>query len=544
MPLLFNNVELLGYNHKNNFFGEKSLFYSSTRNVSIKGYVLDLANGNGVKGVFNNVKTLVTETKEFQDIIINGQNFGRGKVKSFSVDSGNWVKYTQYQAEIEVLLEVPLSNISSKEFNNTTLNNKNFNLIKSFSENFSLDFDNQNKVLGGEHSVDIEYDANNKNINLINLAQTLAVELLKTIPSSSNIAEGNYNTRQNYKVFNTENYNTITGKCGFKKSFSYSTLNNDVTYSLVRTHSIEINQDGMATVSENCSIKGESDNPSLYDNALIGYNDQIGGALSRCNAVFAIYKTKFNISKNLNSNFISNGVQVNKFNGTITYTVTFDNDPKKENSSYIWEYTNNLDRDQNGVWSASENGSVKGVGKIASEQKYLSAEAGWSSIKTSIASRVTAFYTSASTNGNGIPLKELSKTINKNKYSSTINYTYDYTDDPTIKQSDSDGVKKITIEKSDTGLMPITKDFLIVNGRYALNQNRDLKKQGTYTVKVNMEIGCTSSSQFNGYSHFARSKQESGGAPTLGNDTYLESISYSSEETEKTVSYEATYKYS
>ena len=544
MALLFNNVELLGYNHKNNFFGERSLFYSSTRNVSIRGFVLDLANTNGVKGIFNNVKTLINETKDFQDIIINGQTFGRGKVKSFSVDSGNWVRYTQYEAEIEVLLEVPISNIDSKEFNGLTLNNKNFNLIKSFSENFSLDFDTQNKILGGEHSIDIEYDANNKNINLIRLAQILASELLKTIPSNSNIAEGNYNTRQNYKVFSTENYNTISGKCGFKKNFSYSTLNNDKNYSVIRTHSVEISQDGIAVVSENCAIKGESDNPSLYENALTGYNEQVVDVLSRCNTVFSNYKNKFNISRNLNSNFISKGVQVNKFNGTITYTITFDNDPKKENSSYLWEYINNLDRDQNGVWSTSENGSIKGVGKIGSEDKYTKVENAWSSVKQGIQSRVTSFYTAESKDGSGTPLKELTKNINKNKYGGTITYTYTYTDDPTIKQNDANNVKKITIEKSDTGLMPITKDFLIPNQNYALNQNRNLKKQGTYTVKVNMEIGCLNNSDFNGYNYFNRAKTEAGGLPGLGNDEYLESISYSSEETEKTVSYQATYKYS
>jgi hypothetical protein len=89
MSFLFNNVELLGYTHQNNFFGEKSLFYSSTRTVSIRGYVLDLASSNGVDGVFNGVNQLINQTKDFQDITINGQNFGRGKVKSFSVDAGS-----------------------------------------------------------------------------------------------------------------------------------------------------------------------------------------------------------------------------------------------------------------------------------------------------------------------------------------------------------------------------------------------------------------------------------------------------------------------
>jgi hypothetical protein len=543
MSLLFNNVELLGYNHQNNFFGEKSLFYSSTRTVSIRGYVLDLASSNGVDGIFNSVNQLINQTKEFQDITVNGQNFGRGKVKSFSVDTGNWVRYTQYQADIEVILEVPISNINSPEFNNININNKRFHLIKSFSESFSLNFDNQNKVLGGDHSIDIECDANNKDLNLIALAQFIAKELLKTIASDPNLAEGDYLTRQKYKIFNSENYNTVTGKCGFKRSFSYSTLNNNKPYSFVRTHSIEIDNNGIATASENCKIKSESDEPSLYENALIGYNELINGSFSRCSNIFQTYKSKFNIIKNLNSSFVSKSVDVNKFEGVISYTVIFDNDPKKINASYQWEYIRNLDRNQEGIWNASENGSVKGNGKIGSSSKYKNAEDGWGSAKNGILNRVVSFYTSNSKDGYGTPLKELSKNIVRNQYEGLINYNYIYTDDPTVKQNDPSNIKKIDIEKSDTGLLPITKEFVIPNKQYTLNQNRNLKKQGTYKVKVNMSIGCTSNN-FNSFSFFNRAKNESGGIPSLGNDSYLESISYSADESEKTISYEATYKYS
>jgi hypothetical protein len=544
MSLLFNNVELLGYTHQNNFFGEKSLFYSSTRTVSIRGYVLDLASSNGVDGVFNGVNQLIDQTKDFQDININGQNFGRGKVKSFSVDAGNWVRYTRYQADIEVLLEVPIANINSPEFNGINIADKKLNLLKSFSENFSLNFDTQNKVLDGEHTIDIEYDANSKDINLINLAQILAAELLKTVPTNPDIAEGNYLTRQNYKVLNSENYNTIIGKCGFKRTFSYSTLNNNKNYSFVRTHSIEIGENGIATASENCSIKAESDEPSLYDNALTGYNELINDADVRCSAVFQNYKTKFNISEDLNPEIISKNVQVNKFNGTIAYTVTFDNDPKKENSNYLFEYTNTIDRDQNGIWNASEQGSIEGRGKIGSTQRYQNAENGWNSNKNTINSRVTNFYNAESKNGSG-SLKDLSKNINRNSFEGKISYNYIYTDDRTILKNDPNKITKLSIEKSDTDIMPLTKDFIIPNRQYTLNQNRSLKKQGTYTIKVNMEIGCTNSNEFDSYKYFNVAKQKAGNFNVAGGqDSYLESISYSSEEIEKTITYQATYKYS
>ena len=521
--LLFNDVEVLGYNHQNNFFGEKSLFYSSRRNISIRGYILDLTNDGGVETIFDATNRILKQNQEFQEIIINGENFGIGKVKSFSVDSETWVRYTQYQADIEILLEVPIANIDSDEFEGIDIN-KQLYLIKSFSESFSLNFEAQNKILGGEHSIDIEYDANNKNINLIKLAQSLATELLKTIPSNSNIAEGNYTTRNNYKVLNSENYNTVTGKCGFKKSFSYSTLNTNKNYSFIRTHSVEIDENGIATASERCSIKAEFDVPSLYENSIIGYEEQVAGVYSRCNAVFQTYKTKFNILANLNQQFINKSVQVNKVNGDINFTILFDNDPKKINSSFIWEYVSSLDRTENGVWNASENGSVKGNGKLGSDAKYTNANTGWTSAKNGIFSRVTNFYNTEATDSGGGTLKELAKVINRNKYEGFINYNYTYTNDPTIKDGSDDGIKKIDIEKSDTGLLPITKDFIIPNKKFALNQNRNLQKQGTYQVKVNMEIGCTSNNDFNSKTYFTKAKTFAGGKPSFGNDEYLESI--------------------
>jgi hypothetical protein len=546
MSLLFNNVEILGYNHKNNFLGEDSLFYSSTRTISIEGFVLDLANDNGVKGIFNNVNALLNETKNFQNILINGRNFGNGKVKSFSVDSGNWVKYTRYQVDIEVILKVPLSNLDSKEFNNTNLNNRRFELLKNFSESFSLDFDTQNKVLGGEHSIEIEYDADNKSLNLISLAQALASELLKTIPSNPNIAEGNYLTRQNYKSLVNEDYNTITGKCGFRKVFSYSTLNNSSNYSFIRKHSVEINENGIATTIENCTIKAENDEPSLYQNALNGYNQEINNVFNRSNSVFQNYKNKFNIIQNLNTSFVSKNVQVNKFDGVITYTITFDNDPKKINSSYQWEYVRNLDRSSDGVWTASENGSIKGNGKIGLNQKYTNAENGWGVAKNGILGRVGSFYNSEAKDKSGSTLKELSKNIKRNPYEGNIDYDFVYTDDPTIKDGSDMGIRKVNIEKSRTALPPLTKDFIIPNRTYTLNQNRNFTQQGTYSVKVNMEIGCTNNNNsLNSAAYFNKAKSLAGSFNVPGGkDNYLESINYSSDETDKTISYEAIYKYS
>lgn len=554
--LVLNNVELLGYTHQNNFFGENSFNYSATKTISLKGFVLDLQNYNGAKNIINSVNEITQLAQEFYNIIINNQNYGIGKITSLSFDAGNWVRTTRYNAEIQILTEIPLKTLGS-DFANINLTNKNLNLLKSFSETFSLNFDTQNKILGGDHSIDIEYDANNKNLDLIKLAQSLASELLKTLPTS--LAEGNYTTRTKYRVLNTEDYDLVNGKCGFKRSFSYKTENTDQPYSLRLNHSIQINENGICSVKESCDIKAEYDIPSLYENALIGLKNQLDNSnpYSRIDTFFQRYRAKFNIQENLNTQFIEKSVKINKFDGTITYDIGWDNDPKHKNADYTLEYTQTLDRDQEGIWRVSENGNIVGNGQYSdfNNQKYQKAETGFLYAKAGIDSRLNSFYnTNAKTKIGNSSLKLLSKSVSRSPYKGEISYNYDKTDDSRIIENDPDNIKKLEIQKSDTDILGITKDFIIPGGtkKYALNQNREFKKQGTFSVKVDMTIGCSdSNAKFNGKKYFDliksnKSKYQTNFASTTpgAKENYIESVQFSSDEVEKKVSFEINYKYS
>ena len=543
MSLLFNNVELQGYTHQNNFFGEKSFNYSVTKTISIRGFTLNLVNNNSIQTVLNAINSIKNSSKDFINVTINNINYGTGKITELSFDNDNWLNSARFNATIVVLGEVPITNISSPEFTGLNLNDKKLNLIKSFSETFSLNFETQNKILGGEHSIEIQYDADNKNIDLIKLAQSLATELLKSLPS--NLAEGNYSERANYKVLHTENYNLIDGKCGFNKTFSYKTENTDKPYSINITHSIELGENGIVTVSENGEIKAEYDKPSLYENALQGYNEQLVETQNRINTFFNNYKTKFNISENLNPHQIAKSAQINKFLGTVNYTISFDNYLKKKDPKYLYEYVSILDRNEQGIWNASENGTINGVGRPGDEGKYKNAEDAWTTIKGLILNRILSFYNAEAKDrlSGSSNLKELQKNTTREKYNGKISYNYTYTDDPTIKDGSDMGIKKINVEKSDTGLMPIIQNFIIPKGGYTLVQNRNLKKQGTYTTRATLEIGCLQG-VFNGMDYFNKAKTAAGGFDAQGNDNYLESANFSSDEIEKTVTYEATYKYS
>lgn len=652
--LVLNNIEILGYNHQNNFFGEKSFHYSTTKTLSIRGYVLDLTNTVGVKDILTDTGQIKNIAQNFQNVIINGVNFGIGKFTSVSFDAGNWVRSTQFNADIEIYETANLQSLVSKEFipsnfevtnntsttgpnllgykfyktnliinnrpvyyettnnyvlfhvnltgwriteisnigntglvprffinsssftapasvyagasgwnNNITLSIDNnyvlnlstdrFDLIKSFSETFNLDFDNNTKILGGTHSVEIEYNADNKDLSVIALAQSLATELLnKSIPT--NLSEYNYATRQEgtYKVLVNESYDVINGKCGFTKTFSYGTNNNFRPYSLNRNLNIDLGADGVVTVNESCGIKAENDVPSLYDNTIIGLNEQITGAYLRCSGLFSDYKNKLNISGDLNTLPLQRSVRINKLDGTIDYEINFNND-RKIFSGSVFEYTSTVDRNENYIYTISEDGSIAGVGSkniiSGMTSQYIAAQNNWNSIKNNISGRSYNLWLNQQDKvSNNFNL--ISENVSRSPYDGRITYGYKYSDDPSIR-NDLGNIKKLEFEISDDGsagtkLLPIYKEFIIPNQTYAIVQNRGLTRQGTFSISAKADIVLTGQYDvFNGFSYFNTLKTQVQSLYDGGNqDKYLESASFTSDEIEQNVSYSEVYKYS
>jgi hypothetical protein len=645
--LVLNNIEILGYSHQNNFFGEKSINYSSTKTLSIQGFVLDLQNTVGVKNVFNNATDIKNIAQNFHNIIINGKNFGIGRFISLSFDEGNWVKETRFNADIEIEEVSSLTNLS-EEFRNRTyqitatsenaspnilnlvfyqtgfvragsfiyfdtnlnyalvrrvsnqwmitsitnilntfpprfvltnssieppvgtytgtagftgsvtlsiistglnLNDKRLELIESLEENFQVNFNIDTKNIEGRHSIEIEYKADNKDISVIRLAQKLAFDLLNnTLPS--NLSELNYTNRppNSYTVLNEESYDVIKGKCGFVRTFSYNTQNIDKPYSINRNISFELSEEGVGTVTENSIIKAENNIPSLYENALIGLNEEIIQTFDRCLEVFNVYKNKFNISSSLKSTLLKKSVSINKYDGIINYETSFGTDKKFENQDYIFENILVLNKEEDYIWTAREVGSIIGIG--SQNRKYINAENGWTVVKGDISSRVTNFWTNNAKEKASNNLKETTKQISKSPFKGEINYDYSYSDDPTIRTNLGD-IKRLIIEYNDNGeagnkLPPIFQEFIIPRRNYVLVQNRKLLEQGTFSISLTAEIALSNSfSVFNGFNYFNILKTEARNSYFGGNnDKYLESVTFSTDEIEQVVKYEEIYKYS
>jgi hypothetical protein len=245
-------------------------------------------------------------------------------------------------------------------------------------------------------------------------------------------------------------------------------------------------------------------------------------------------------------------VRINKLDGTINYEINFNND-RKIFSGSIFEFTSTLDRNENYIYTISEDGAIAGIGSKniinGITTQYIAAQNNWNSIKNSISGRSYNLWLNQQDKvSNNFNL--ISENVSRSPYDGKITYGYKYSDDPSVR-NDLNDIKKLEIEFSDDGasgrnLPPIYKEFLIPNQNYAIVQNRGLTRQGTFSISAKADIVLTEQYDiFNGFSYFNTLTGLVRNLYSGGNqDKYLESASFTSDEIEQNVSYSEVYKYS
>lgn len=538
----FQNVKLLTYDHKNNFWGDKGFKYGSTVSFSINGYILDLANTSGVKDIFQACKALSDSLGSYQEIIVNGANYGKGKITAVSFDSGNWVKVTEYNVSIEFLQEGDLVSFSGDEFDGDIISSikSSAEYLEEFTESYSCEYSSNDNSVSGTHSIDVRLStlfSGDKIAFAKNLASVLFSKTFLEKLSEITYSKPPESTRKDYY---SENYDLINGACGFKRSFSF--VNSTDCFSKKRSINLSFGEDGITNITESNSIKGECLSPTLFDSAERGFQSEITGVFSRCLAVFNTYKTSFGIQNDLINKELERGVKRNKFSGEIEYNVSFTND-KRRKGDYTFEYALDLSRSEDGIWEAVEAGSVRGNDVIGSEAKFNKAIAGYNTEKTGILGRLTAFYAGTSPKPAGATLKLITRNLGYQPYEGVVSYSWSTTDDLTLDMSSD--IRRKTIEITDSKATRIHNDFLIPGGvsTYAIAQVANQSKQGERDVKGDLEI---SSSQlpFVGNTYFQNCVTLTNSNKGTGADMYLESFSFSSDEIEQNVNFNAKYKYS
>jgi hypothetical protein len=218
MSLNFPNVSVLGLNQEARFFGA-GFEYASFRRLSVAGTVNDLIVGFGITGIWTGVEGVlntIQNNKNYQPLVLNGVDFGSGRIENISFDAGLDVRLKTYQANITVFDSGNLFNFTGTYYSG--IDTSNFQYLQAFSENYAF-----NKKLNGgysySHDASMQFTSGVGQLNSIDAAQTLA----RTLFTGSNLGFAFYPgfADKQGKRYITEAYDTISNECSFQETFDF-----------------------------------------------------------------------------------------------------------------------------------------------------------------------------------------------------------------------------------------------------------------------------------------------------------------------------------
>lgn len=513
----FSNARLLTYNHQNDFLGE-NFRYASKRNITIEGSIYNLANGEGVSGVWSGINLIEENSEDYQEIIIGGVNLGRGRVDSLNFTQGNDVRKKDYSASITIFDTGNLFNLSGEFYSGLDFNNPSHpaHLLENFSEAFDFNLSTDGNYTY-KQTINTRFASGaaiGSGFSPIDMSKRFASGLLFSSPilglTDIFTPSGLYNVEG--KRTYTESYNLITNECSFSENLE--TNKSSGNYSFKYTNEIVTDEAGIITVTENGEIKGLVED---YNNsAESGYAIEVNNSFGRLQDVFNAYAPANSyLLVNSHTNLKKT---VNKFKGTIDYSVSYTNNPNL-NLGYIWEYTHQIDKSaDNCFYTVKEDGKIKGIFPCSFENGQTPEIDAWEgTVKPSIIDRVTFFYNSATNTSN--PLKIISTARGHSPFNHELEYSVTYTDD--LRYSDS-GFKKIDVSVKDSLPVHLINKFNIPSVK-ELVQPAGISKESIREVTIDI-IGERGTPLIN---YLDKSKDLLNELIPSGEDTFVNTCRYS-----------------
>lgn len=449
----FNNATLLSYSHSPKFLGE-NFVYAIEKQLAVKGVIADFYNTSGVSGVSSGLYALTNLAKSSDDIVLNGVNFGSGYIKNISVEEGNWVRRGEYTADILIVSTGDLYNMTGNYF--TGLQNftgLSIHLMNDFSENFSLNLDSENNY-NYEHSVSFGFENGLIYGGADLLAKQIASGIIgKEVPF--NLISGRSNFLSGKKYYE-ESYDIINKKFSFNESLiknvSGDIANANFSYSLRR------DENGVTEVTE--AIQILANQSPKFGTLKTKLAELKIGSYQRSQNFYANY-----LPGSLNNFPITQGYDVNRFDGSIDFETVYTDNPFIDNR-YNWSIETSVSTDSSYEIICSATLSVDGDGAPNTVKKYDNALYGYNQKKSTLLTKINNLYSgylSINTNrcSSGGTLNKKSETFVSSKYNGNIDYTVSYTNKDL--NYNPDGIEEETQSISEKYPLDIYTDYYINN---------------------------------------------------------------------------------
>lgn len=450
--MIFNNAELLSYNHESNFFGGDVIRYRTNKNVEVQGYLLNLTNTSGVSGILSGIAALESSAID-EEFIINGISFGTGFITNISLDDSNDVRTKKYSVSLQIKDSGSIANLPTND-SYSGINYTDYRYLPSLTEKLDLNRNFDKDIY--THSINATVYSDGDIADSMDMAKSIARNLFESNAFYSYV--GNYYGISGKKSTYQESYDKIKGECAFTQTLELF-ANDSGNYSINKEYSYKREQNGVVTVSEQGQIKASVE---PYINILTdAYKLESLNSLTNCQQVFNAYKESDVYDLNLIE--VTKGTSLSRYEKMMTYEHTFSND-LSINDGYFWEYNNDSSINEKGEIVTQEQGTVIGRGHRV-DVKYANALAGWDIVDNAINTRTLAAYDRYRTfislpySSNYTPIKKQESYL---KHIGQISYDWSYSNDSSLVVGDPNIIKsQITVSEQDK--IPLYNKFNVFN---------------------------------------------------------------------------------
>ena len=474
----FTNAQVLGISASSQFLGDRTARLRTVKSIEIEGFIDSRSNTDlqGVSETQNTIDTLVSSLNSpstvTEEILVNSINFGTGKIVSvnFPAAAGgakeNQILVGNYSASLEIYDSGDIAALNEATDN---LSIPNTNFLEEFSENFSASRGDDD-VYEFSHDLSLRYisglqpdgGGSTEIINPISAAKTLAQSVFNQTLTSFNFILGGagYDYDSVAKKYFNETYDLENGTANYQKRFSLFKTDG-TTYSAQITNALEMGEDGIIKVTENGEIQGRAnDQSTLIARAKAGANTEIANSFTRCSTAYTAYKSYLstpsslpwldNNTSTLRNQSLSTSKTINANNGTVSYSVEYTDDKNIESVSLIKDRT--IDFSKNGdICSVSEKGTITAVGVSKGGPATITASLSNLPSISDVKTRCTNVYTKNRQTGTLKKVKASSSfagvthepNSGSNLGGKTLEYTYDFTDDPEVFEAGTFSRKKV-----------------------------------------------------------------------------------------------------
>ena len=348
MALSLDCNTVLSFDREFEYLGE-GLNYRNVDTLTVRGKMVNTP--EEVQQIWTGMESKIQEFHPYTDIIINGRNFGSGRVLNYNFPQSSDATQREFNYTIELVSTGDLGILGGVNFSGISPEAR-FAYVKNLNENISFERRGPDqRVVNRSLSFGLESGFFDNN----SFARDFARQMMSNPGIDLSIIDSDFPSF--YGSGNRtieESWDVKTQSYRFSEEFLTSPTE---SYFWEQSRSINSNRDGLMTASEKGKIIGLNPSTSFYESALSGFSTVRGGIRGRLLATIAASQVEPYFC-GLTSDATSKIETHDRCAGTIEYDWSFSNNWAEEGCP-IKSYSQSIEKGENGYCTVTENGNFR-----------------------------------------------------------------------------------------------------------------------------------------------------------------------------------------